>query len=193
MNPPDELMRENEMLRERLALMSQASLRINESLDLDTVLQEVLDSARSLTGASYGAITLFDDSGSLTNLLFSGVTEHEAQMFQELPDGIQFLEYLSAVPGPLRVPDLNGLFRSMDLPEFRSPIAGAGPISFLLAPILHRGVRAGNFYLAGKEGEREFTRRTRIPWPSSPPRQPWSSPTPAAIGMNRGPGRTWKP
>ena len=150
-------MRENEGLRERLALLTQASLRINESLDFDTVLQEVLDSARSLTGARYGAITLFDDSGSLINLLFSGVTEQEARRFQELPDGIRFLEYLSAVPGPLRVPDLNAHFRSMGLPEFRSPIEAAGPMSFLLAPILHRGERAGTFHLAGKEGEREFT------------------------------------
>ena len=158
MNSPDELMRQNEALRERLSLMSQASLRINESLDFDTVLQGVLDSARALTGARYGAITLFDDSGSLMNFLFSGVTEQEAQRFQELPDGIRFLEYLSAVPGPLRVPDLTGHFRSMGLPDFRSPIAGDGPISFLLAPILHQGERAGTFHLAGKEGEREFTR-----------------------------------
>ena len=157
MNLPDELIRENEKLRERLALMSQASLRINESLDFDTVLQEVLDSARSLTGASYGAITLFDDSGSLLNLLFSGVTELEAQLFQELPEGLRFLEYLSAVPGPLRVPDLSDHFMAMGLPDFQSPIPGAGPISFLLAPILHRGVRVGNFYLAGKEGGEEFT------------------------------------
>ena len=39
-------------LRQRLSRLSEASLRINESLDLDTVLQEVLDSARTLTGAS---------------------------------------------------------------------------------------------------------------------------------------------
>ena len=64
---------------------------------------------------------------------------------------------LITVPRPLRVPDLNGHSRSMDLPEFRSPIAGRGPISFLLTPILRRGVRTGNFYRAGKEGEREFT------------------------------------
>ena len=158
MNPPDELMRENEALRERLVLLTQASLRINESLDFDTVLQGVLDSARSLTGARYGAITLFDDSGSLINLLFSGVTEQEAQRFQDLPDGIRFLEYLSAVPGPLRVPDLISHFRSMGLPDFQSPIAGDGPIPFLLTPILHRGERAGTFHLGGKEGERDFTR-----------------------------------
>ena len=157
MNAPDELLRENKALRERLALMSQASLRINESLDFDTVLQGVLDSARSLTGARYGAITLFDDSGSLMDLLFSGVSEQVAQLFQELPDGIEFLEYLSSIPEPLRVPDLNSHFKDMGLPEFQSPITGARPISFLLAPILHRGERVGTFHLAGKEGEREFT------------------------------------
>ena len=54
MNPPEDLLRENRALRERLALLSEASLSINESLDFDTVLQGVLDSARSLTGARYG-------------------------------------------------------------------------------------------------------------------------------------------
>ena len=33
MNPPDDLLRENQALRQRLALLSQASLSINESLD----------------------------------------------------------------------------------------------------------------------------------------------------------------
>ncbi len=39
--------------RDRLSRLSEASLRISESLDMDTVLQEVLDSARSLTNARY--------------------------------------------------------------------------------------------------------------------------------------------
>ena len=51
----DELARENEALRDRLSRLSEASLRINQSLDLDTVLQGVLDSARSLTPAPYRA------------------------------------------------------------------------------------------------------------------------------------------
>ena len=46
--------RNYEVLRERLTRLSKASLRINESLDYPTVLQGVLDSARSLTGARYG-------------------------------------------------------------------------------------------------------------------------------------------
>ncbi len=55
--------RGNEALRERLTRLSQASLRINESLDFNTVLQEVLDSARSLAEARYGVVTFLDDSG----------------------------------------------------------------------------------------------------------------------------------
>ena len=46
MNPPEDLRRENRALRQRLALLNQASLSINESLD----------SARSLTRARYGVI-----------------------------------------------------------------------------------------------------------------------------------------
>ena len=59
----DELLREVEALRHRLSRLSAASLHINASLDFDTVLQGVLDSARSLTGARYGVLTFLDDAG----------------------------------------------------------------------------------------------------------------------------------
>ena len=52
-----ELARENAALRDRLSRLSEASHRINESLDFDTVLTGVLDSACALTGAKYGVIT----------------------------------------------------------------------------------------------------------------------------------------
>ena len=52
----DDLARENESLRERISALSAASLRVGASLDLDTVLHEVVESARALTGARYGAI-----------------------------------------------------------------------------------------------------------------------------------------
>ena len=68
MEQADDQAREIAELRDRLSRLSQASLRINESLDFDTVLQEVLDSACSLTGARYGVITLLDESGQDTGL-----------------------------------------------------------------------------------------------------------------------------
>ncbi len=41
MRDNDDVARENQALRDRLTRLSQASLRINESLDLDNVLDEV--------------------------------------------------------------------------------------------------------------------------------------------------------
>ena len=153
----DERDQEVSELRQRLSRLSETTLRISDSLDFDTVLQGVLDSARSLVGARFGAITLVDDSGLLLDFLFSGMTAEEALQYQDLSDGFRFLEYLNSVPTPLRVPDLPAHFRDMGLPEFRPPVAGSGPMSFLLAPILHRGERAGTIYLSEKEGGREFT------------------------------------
>ena len=77
MNPSDELLRQNQALRQRLALLSQASLSINESLDFRSVLQGVVDSARSLTGARYGAITVLGEDGHLPDFIVSGMTQEE--------------------------------------------------------------------------------------------------------------------
>ena len=66
--------RESQNLRERLSRLSQASRRINESLDFDQVLQGALDSARSLTSARYGVMTLLDDGGAVEHHLTSGFT-----------------------------------------------------------------------------------------------------------------------
>ena len=46
MTRSSDLEREHRALRERLSRLTEANLRINESLGFDTVLQEVLDSAR---------------------------------------------------------------------------------------------------------------------------------------------------
>ena len=55
--------RGNVAVRERQSLLSEPSLRINESLDLDTVLRELVESDRKLAVATYGGIALLDQSG----------------------------------------------------------------------------------------------------------------------------------
>ena len=55
LNERDRRIRE---LEERLTRLSEAGLRITEDLDFTTVLQGVVDSARSLTSSRYGAITV---------------------------------------------------------------------------------------------------------------------------------------
>ena len=78
MQKNDDLERENQALRNRLSRLSEASLHINESLDLDAVLQGVLDSARSLTDASYALSATLDGSGRVEDFRVSGLNADEA-------------------------------------------------------------------------------------------------------------------
>ena len=157
MNDSDGLRREIEALRRRLSLLSEASLRINEDLDIDSVLQEVVDSARSLTSARYGVITLSDDDGRGQRFLASGMTSDEARRIRDTPDGLLIFEYLNGLPEPLRIPDLLGRLRSLGLPQFRPPDSVGGVLPFLAAPVFHRGERVGNVFVADREEGGEFT------------------------------------
>ena len=150
--PGDQAM---EALRERLSRLSEASLRINESLDFETVLQGVLDSARSLTGSRYGVITLLDDAGRIQDFLYSGLTSEQHRRFMDFPDGMAFFEYLSNIREPLRLQDFHSYTRSLGLPEFRPPFPVSSPLPFLAAPIRHRDEAIGAIYVGEKE--QEFT------------------------------------
>ena len=153
MEQADEPQREIAELRDRLSRLSQASLRINESLDFDTVLQGVLDSACSLTGARYGVITLLNESGRIQDFLYSGLTAEESRQFTEFPNGMLFFEYLSSISEPLRLRDFHSYVRELGLPEFHPPMAVSSPLPFLAAPIRHLGESVGAFYVGEKELE----------------------------------------
>ena len=142
-------------LKERLARLSEAGLSINDSLDPDAVLQRVLDSARSLTGAQYGVMTTLDESGRLKDFLASGLTPEEAQQLWEMPVGMEFFEYLRTVPGPMRVADFAGHARSMGLPDFLPP---APMSSFLTVPIRRHGNEVGSIHIAKRDPGQEFSR-----------------------------------
>ena len=154
----EKLARENQALRERLSRLSEASLRINESLDVETVLQGVLDSARALTDARYGVITLLDDAGEPQAFLASGMTPEQARKVWDMPGGMQFFGALRGLRESVRLRDFQGHLRSLGLPELRPPLPVHPVISFLGAPVRHGGESVGHIYLAQKEGAAEFTR-----------------------------------
>ena len=155
MDQPDERDRRIRELEERLSRLSGASLRVNESLDLEDVLQGVLDSARTLTDARYAVITTLDEAGRMEDLRASGLTAEETRRLWEIPEGQQFFEYLSAIAEPLRVPDLGGHARALGLAELRTPVHIS---AFLAVPIRHRGVSAGNIHVGKEESGQEFSR-----------------------------------
>ena len=151
----DDRDREIAKLRERLTRLSEASLRINDSLDPDAVLQRVLDSARSLIGAPYGLMTTLDESGGVRDFLASGLTPEEAQRLWAMPGGMDVFEYLRTVPGPLRIADFAAHVRSLGLPDFLPPTPMS---SYLRIPIRHRGDEVGSIHIANAEPGREFSR-----------------------------------
>ncbi len=143
---------ETEELRNRLSRLSEASLRITESLDLDTILQGVIDGARSVNGARYGALLVLDDAGRMQDLVTSGMTPKEGRRLGALPEGLGLLRHLSEIEGPLRLAEIASHPSSVGFPEGHPPMK-----TFLGAPVRHQGESLGNIYLTEKEGGQEFT------------------------------------
>ncbi|MCY4642342.1 MAG: response regulator [Gammaproteobacteria bacterium] len=152
MDNPDELKQEIKVLRESLSGLSSAILRISASLDETTVLQEVVDSARALTSASYGMITTMNDDGQVLDFITSGLTPEEHQQFVSCPDGPRLFEHFRDLASPLRISDMPTFARSLGYPSDL-----VCPKTFQGVPMCHRGVHVGNFYLGGKESGQEFT------------------------------------
>ena len=131
MNRPDARDLEIQALRDRLTRMCEACHRINESLDLDTVLQEVLDSARSLTGALYGVMVLLSAYGRdqvIARALEAGAEDYVVKPFSptELVARVQTVlrrraaSELTEPPEPYRRGEL-----TIDYAERRVSLAGS--------------------------------------------------------------------
>ena len=155
MKRAEDLLREVELLSDRLSKLSEASLRINESLDFDSVLQEVVDNARALTDSRYGGLTVVDESGQLQEFVTSGLSPQEYEQMTAQPEGFKLFQYLIGLPGPLRVADLSSHLRSLGLPEFHPPV---DITSYLATPIRNRGNVLGTLSISKGGAGREFTR-----------------------------------
>ena len=142
---------EIEALRSRFSQLSLAILRISTSLELETVLQEVVEGARALSGARYGLITTLDASGQPQDLVSSGFTPEEHRQMAAWPDGPRLFEHFRALPGPVRVDDLPAYVRSLGFSADLVPSK-----TFQGTPMRHRGEEVGLFFLAGKEGGQAF-------------------------------------
>ena len=148
----DEVLRENRTLRDRIVRLNEATLRVNASLDLNTVLQEIVDSVRALTGARYGVITTTDEAGEILDFVTSGFTPEQSRQLFAWPDGPRLFEHLRSLPGTVRLPDLHAYARSLGL--------SSGPVparTMQATPVRHRDAYVGNFFLGDKHDGKEFT------------------------------------
>ena len=148
----DRLEEANQKLQEQLTKLSEASLRISESLDVNTVLQEVVAGACALTGARIGGITMVDESGQLLDFVAHGLNDRERRELLDLPHGSEIWDYLKGITQPLRLKDMSAHFKALGFAIH--PVMESG---LLGVPIRHQGTQVGFFYLLDKESGRQFT------------------------------------
>ena len=148
----DELRRRIEILEERLSALCAAILRISASLDLQTVLKEVIDSARALTNAGCGVIATVDDAGQAQDFVSSGFTPEEHMQMATWPEGPRLFAHFRDLRKPLRLADLPAYVQALG---FSSDLMRSKTLQ--CTPMRHRDVDVGHFFLAEKEGGHEFT------------------------------------
>ncbi|MYH41493.1 MAG: response regulator, partial [Chloroflexi bacterium] len=144
---------ETQALRERLSRLSEASARINESLDFNVVLQETIDNARHLTNARYGVIATTDEAGGLGALLTSGTTDEQHDTLVSLPGGMRIFDHFAELSGPLRVEDYGEYAESAGL-DSQLPMT---VFSGLAAPIRHRAELEGIIWLGHDRSDQRFS------------------------------------
>ena len=150
---PDELRRRNEMLEQRISNLGAAVLRVSASLDLETVLREIVDSARALTGARYGLIATVDAAGQPQDFVTAGLAPGYHAEMATWADGPRLFEHFRNLSEPLRVADLPAYVRELGFPTglIRSK-------TMQCPPMRHHDVHVGTFFLGEKEGDQAFTR-----------------------------------
>ncbi len=149
---PGELRQRIEMLEERISNLCAAVLRVSASLDLETVLREIVDSARALTGARYGLVAIVDDAGQPQDFVTAGMAPEQHARMAAWPDGPRLFEHFRDLREPLRVADLPAYVRKLG---FSSEVMVSEAMQ--CTPMRHRDVHVGNFFLGEKEGGKEFT------------------------------------
>jgi nitrate/nitrite-specific signal transduction histidine kinase len=138
--------------RELLALHA-AGIDVNSELALDSVLKKVVDQARILVGAKYGALSVIDDQSRIQSFVTSGITMEERTAIGPPPVGHGVLGVTLREGQSLNLDDIRHHPRSVGFPANHPHMK-----SLLAVPITCKGPFLGNLYLSDKvQGGGSFT------------------------------------
>lgn len=136
--------------RELLALHS-AGLDIASELSLAIVLDKVVEQARNLVGAKYGAMSVIDREGNIKEFITSGITADERAAIGPPPVGHGVLGVVLHEGHHLRLPDVSQHPRSAGFPAHHPVMR-----SLLAVPITCKSPFLGNIYLSEKNDRSLF-------------------------------------
>ncbi len=128
-------------------------MAIGSDLDLSATLRRIVEAARFLVNAQYGALGVLNaERTELVEFITVGIDGAGRRAIGDLPKGHGILGLLIADPRPLRLPDLNEHPDSYGFPPNHPPMT-----SFLGVPVTVRGEVFGNLYLTDKQSAEAFT------------------------------------
>jgi signal transduction histidine kinase len=134
--------------QDRARALVEAGIALSSELSLESVLQKLVETAASLTGARFAALGVVDASGQrLERFLTTGIDAETHRQIGDLPSGRGILGVLIRDARPLRLHDLGEDPRSVGFPPGHPPMR-----TFLGVPVALRGIAYGNLYLTEKEG-----------------------------------------
>ena len=135
---------------ELLALHS-ASLEVSSELSLDSVLHKVVERARELVGARYGALSVIDRYGRIQQFITAGISQEERTAIGPPPVGHGVLGVVLLEGQHLRLANVSAHPRSAGFPP-NHPVMR----TLLAVPILCTSPFRGNLYLSEKDDGGEF-------------------------------------
>lgn len=148
----ERLRKEADRRRALLETLHEAAVAVRSKEAYPDVLRQIVALAVRLAGASYGALSEFDDEEQVVNFVTVGVPDDIRERIGLPPSHRGLLRRLSVDERPLRLsnvqvePDFSGF--PNEHPHFRT---------FLGVPLYWQGELVGHLYLGGHHGEEPFT------------------------------------
>lgn len=130
----------------RVSLLMTASRSVTQELELTAALQRIIEVARELVGARYGALGVIAPDGGLERFVHSGLTNDQVHDLGAPPTGRGILGAVISDGHSIRLDRLADDHRSVGFPPHHPPMA-----SFLGVPIHVDGAVFGNLYLTEHE------------------------------------------
>jgi signal transduction histidine kinase len=137
----------------KLQRLMAAVLMITADFELQDLLRHIVEEARSLVDAHYGALGVLNPARTgLEQFVTTGLSEAEEKAIGPRPTGRGVLGVLITEPRPLRLERLGAHPKSYGFPPNHPPMT-----SFLGVPIRVRDEVYGNLYLTDKAGAPGFS------------------------------------
>ncbi len=135
----------------------ESALAVTEPLEIRETLVRIMDAARRISGARYGACGVRAEGEGFLHFVHSGMDAETAARLAHPPEGKGLLGLILHEDRPVRTAQISSHDASSGFPANHPPMT-----SFLGQPVIYRGRNVGNIYLTDKEDGTPFDEQDEL-------------------------------